>query len=54
MITNEKVFAEMRIAELNTAAKARRVERELQSAGEPMPRWSIIRLIRPHRPVAAA
>lgn len=54
MISNEKTLVEMRIAELQAVAEARRVARQLRGTTEPMPRWSIIRLIRANRPVSAA
>jgi hypothetical protein len=54
MTSNEKLFADMRIAELHAAAESQRLARQLRGTTEPMPRWSIIRLIRAHRPVAAA
>jgi hypothetical protein len=54
MTSNEKIFADMRIAALHAVAESKRLERQLRCTAEPMPRWSIIRLIRAHRPVAAA
>ncbi len=54
MISNEKSLAEMRIADLQAAATARRLERRIQGVTDAKPRWSIGRLFRAHRPVAAA
>ena len=53
MKSTEKIFAEMRIADLQAVAAAQRLERQLRGTTDPRPRWSIGRLLRTHRPVAA-
>ncbi len=53
MTSNEKILVDLRIAELRAVAESQRVAREIRDTDERLPRWSIIRLIRHDRPVAA-
>lgn len=54
MTSNEKTLVDMRIAELRAVAEAQRAARELRGPAHPRTHWSIVRLIRPNRPIEAA
>lgn len=54
MTSSEKALVDMRIAELQAVAEAQRFARSLRVTAEPRTHWSIIRLIRPNRPIEAA
>ena len=54
MMSSEKALVDMRLAELRAVAENERAARSLKATAEPRTHWSIVRLIRPNRPIEAA